>query len=88
MLVNRGSDHGVRAGQTITIFRETLNGQGPLVDVGRVRTVGSCQDGGPRGVRAAWKKGSSRARTPGTPPGPSPQPVASALGRFGGSAAR
>jgi hypothetical protein len=39
MLVNRGSDHGVRAGQTITIFRETMNGQGPLVDVGRATVM-------------------------------------------------
>ena len=39
MLVNRGSDHGVRAGQTITIFRETLNGQGPIIDVGRATVM-------------------------------------------------
>jgi hypothetical protein len=39
MLVNRGTDHGVRAGQTITIFRQTLNGQGPLVDVGRATVM-------------------------------------------------
>jgi hypothetical protein len=39
MLVNRGSEHGVRAGQTITIFRETLNGQGPIVDVGRATVM-------------------------------------------------
>jgi hypothetical protein len=35
MLINRGSDHGVRAGQTLTIFRQTLSGAGPLLDVGR-----------------------------------------------------
>ena len=35
MLMNRGSDHGVRAGQRLTIYRETLGGQGPIVDVGR-----------------------------------------------------
>ena len=34
MLINRGSDHGVRAGQTLTIFRATLKGHGPLADVG------------------------------------------------------
>lgn len=34
MLINRGSDQGVRAGQTLTIFRATMNGQGPLADVG------------------------------------------------------
>jgi hypothetical protein len=39
MLVNRGSDHGVRAGQGITIYRETYNGQGPIVDVGRATVV-------------------------------------------------
>jgi hypothetical protein len=35
MLMNRGSDNDVRAGQTVTIYRETLNGQGPVIDVGR-----------------------------------------------------
>jgi hypothetical protein len=35
MLINRGSDHGVRAGQTLTIFRAALDGAGPTVDVGR-----------------------------------------------------
>jgi hypothetical protein len=35
MLINRGSDHGVRAGQSITIFRQTLDGAGPLLTVGR-----------------------------------------------------
>jgi hypothetical protein len=39
MLVNRGSDHGVRAGQAITIYRETYNGYGPIVDVGRATVV-------------------------------------------------
>jgi hypothetical protein len=39
MLVNRGSDHGVRAGQAITIYRETYNGHGPIVDVGRATVV-------------------------------------------------
>jgi hypothetical protein len=35
MLMNRGSEDGVRGGQTLTIYRETLNGQGPVIDVGR-----------------------------------------------------
>jgi len=35
MLMNRGSDNDVRAGQTVTIYRETLKGQGPVIDVGR-----------------------------------------------------
>lgn len=35
MLINRGSDHGVRAGQSLTIYRETLAGAGPILDVGR-----------------------------------------------------
>lgn len=39
MLINRGSDHGVRAGQTLTIFRNTLNGAGPLLNVGRATVL-------------------------------------------------
>ena len=39
MLINRGSDHGVRAGQAITLFRETYNRQGPIIDVGRASVV-------------------------------------------------
>ncbi|HEY2435112.1 MAG TPA: hypothetical protein VGI12_20755 [Vicinamibacterales bacterium] len=35
MLINRGTDQGVRAGQSLTIFRETLEGTGPVFDVGR-----------------------------------------------------
>jgi hypothetical protein len=35
MLMNRGSEDGVLAGQTLTIYRETLDGQGPIIDVGR-----------------------------------------------------
>jgi len=34
MLMNRGTDHDVRAGQTVTIFRETMGGKGPLLEVG------------------------------------------------------
>lgn len=39
MLMNRGSDDGVRAGQALTIYRETLNGQGPIIDVGRATVL-------------------------------------------------
>jgi len=35
MLMNRGTEDGIRAGQTLTIYRETLNGQGPIIDLGR-----------------------------------------------------
>lgn len=35
MLINRGSDHGVHAGQSLTIFRDTLAGAGPVFEVGR-----------------------------------------------------
>jgi len=34
MLINRGTDHGLRAGQTLTIYRETMNGLGPVLNVG------------------------------------------------------
>jgi len=34
MLINRGSDHDVRAGQTLTIYRETMGGAGPILTVG------------------------------------------------------
>jgi hypothetical protein len=34
MLINRGADHDVRAGQTVTIFRETMGGKGPVLEVG------------------------------------------------------
>jgi hypothetical protein len=35
MVMDRGLDHDVRAGQIVTIYRETLNGMGPVIDVGR-----------------------------------------------------
>jgi hypothetical protein len=35
MLINRGSDHGVHAGQSLTIFRDTVAGAGPVFEVGR-----------------------------------------------------
>lgn len=34
MLLDRGSDHGFRAGQEVTIYRETLSGAGPIYRVG------------------------------------------------------
>jgi hypothetical protein len=34
MIVNRGLDHNVRAGQGLTIYRETLGGGGPLLTLG------------------------------------------------------
>ena len=39
MLLNRGSDHGVRAGQALTLFRPTMAGAGPIVDVGRATVL-------------------------------------------------
>lgn len=39
MLMNRGTDHAVRAGQSLTIYRETLNGQGPIIDLGRATVL-------------------------------------------------
>jgi hypothetical protein len=38
-LLNRGSDHDVRAGQAITIYRETMGGKGPIMDVGRATVL-------------------------------------------------
>lgn len=35
MVMNRGTDHDIRAGQIVTVYRETLNGQGPIIDLGR-----------------------------------------------------
>jgi hypothetical protein len=34
MLLNRGSDHGVRPGQALTIFRNAVGGGGPVLTVG------------------------------------------------------
>lgn len=39
MLIDRGSDQGVRAGQTITIFRDTADGRGPTVNIGTATVV-------------------------------------------------
>jgi hypothetical protein len=35
LLMNRGVDDGVRAGQLLTIYRESIGGLGPIIDVGR-----------------------------------------------------
>jgi hypothetical protein len=34
MVLDRGSDHGLRAGQRLTIFRTTLKGAGPVATIG------------------------------------------------------
>jgi hypothetical protein len=34
MVLNRGSDHGLRAGQRLTIFRDTVGGSGPVSTIG------------------------------------------------------
>jgi hypothetical protein len=39
MLMDRGSEDGVRPGQVVTIYRETLDGQGPIIDVGRATVL-------------------------------------------------
>jgi hypothetical protein len=39
LFMDRGVDDGVRAGQILTIFRETLNGQGPVLDVARATVL-------------------------------------------------
>jgi hypothetical protein len=34
MVLDRGTDHGVRAGQRLTIFRDTVDGTGPVITIG------------------------------------------------------
>lgn len=34
MVIDRGSDHGLRPGQRLTLFRETLDGRGPVMKLG------------------------------------------------------
>jgi hypothetical protein len=34
MLINRGSDQGVRAGQSLTIYRPSMGGVGPVLTIG------------------------------------------------------
>jgi hypothetical protein len=39
MVFDRGSDHGVRNGQRLTIFRQTVGGAGPVVRVGNATAM-------------------------------------------------
>jgi hypothetical protein len=39
MVLDRGSDHGLRTGQALTIFRSTIGGGGPVFRVGRATAV-------------------------------------------------
>lgn len=39
MVMDRGSDHGLRIGQPLTIFRQTLNGKGPNQTLGDALVV-------------------------------------------------
>ena len=39
MLINRGSEQGVRAGQALTLIRPTLEGSGPLLEVGHATVL-------------------------------------------------
>lgn len=39
MVLDRGTDHGVRAGQRLTIFRDTDDGTGPVVTIGEAVVV-------------------------------------------------
>jgi hypothetical protein len=39
MILDRGAEADVRPGQTVTIFRETMSGIGPVYDVGRATVV-------------------------------------------------
>ncbi|HXG55355.1 MAG TPA: hypothetical protein VNJ03_08265 [Vicinamibacterales bacterium] len=39
LVMDRGTDHGLRTGQKLTIFRETMNGKGPVVTVGEAVIV-------------------------------------------------
>lgn len=39
MLMNLGAENDVRPGHLLTIYRETLGGQGPIIDVGRATVL-------------------------------------------------
>lgn len=39
MVIDRGSDHGIRPGQPLTLFRETLEGRGPVLTLGSAVVV-------------------------------------------------
>lgn len=44
MVLDRGTDHGVRPGQRATVFRATLGGAGPVVRIGQATAVVVRQD--------------------------------------------
>ena len=39
MMIDLGSDHGIRRGQLFSVFRDKLDGAGPLVEIGTVEAV-------------------------------------------------
>lgn len=39
MVIDRGSDHGLKAGQRLTIYRETMGGRGPVSNVGQATVL-------------------------------------------------
>jgi hypothetical protein len=39
MVIDRGSDHGLRIGQPLTVFRQTLNGKGPNATMGDAQVI-------------------------------------------------
>lgn len=39
LVMDRGTDHGLRTGQKLTIFRETMDGKGPVATVGEAVIV-------------------------------------------------
>lgn len=39
MVIDRGSDHGLRAGQRLTLFRQSLDGRGPVVKIGEATVM-------------------------------------------------
>jgi hypothetical protein len=39
MVLDRGSDHGIRAGQRFTIFRQTAGGSGPVAKIGEATAM-------------------------------------------------
>ena len=43
MIVDRGTEDGMQGGQTLTIFRETLGGDGPIIDVGRATVIAASE---------------------------------------------
>jgi hypothetical protein len=39
LVMDRGTDHGLRNGQKLTVFRETMNGKGPVANIGEAVIV-------------------------------------------------